>query len=207
VRLTLTGAGGVGKTRLALAVEEGLSGTFADGAFFVDLALVPSAIAGVLDVGEAARKPLVDSLTDHLRGRSSLLVLDNFEQVLDAAPLLARLLTACPALKLLVTRRAALRLSGEHELPVPPLALPDPNHLPDPEALSRHEAVTLFIQRARAARPDFRVTDASAPAVAELCARLGHRLGLLTGGARDLPARQRTLASSRRASSPPTARS
>ena len=175
----------------------------------------------MLEVGETAGKPLVESLAGHLRGRSLLLVLDNFEQVLAAAPLLAELLTACPGLKVLVTSRAALHLSGEHEFPVPPLELPDPKHLPDLETLSQYEAVTLFIQRARAARPDFQVTNASAPAVAELCARLdglplaielaaarvkllspqallarlGRRLNLLTGGARDLPARQQTLRS------------
>ncbi len=230
--LTLTGAGGVGKTRLALAVAEDLLGAFEDGAFFVDLApivdpaLVPSVIAGVLEVGETARKPLVESLVDHLRGRSLLLVLDNFEQVLAAAPLLAELLTACRALKVLVTSRAALHISGEHEFPVPPLELPDPKHLPDLEALSQYEAVSLFIQRARAARPDFQVTNTNAPAVAELCARLdglplaielaaarvkllspqallarlerarlASPLHLLTGGARDLPARQQTLRS------------
>jgi predicted ATPase len=223
--LTLTGAGGVGKTRLAIAVAGDVVDHFEDGAYFVDLApivdpaLVPSAIAGVLEVGETAGKPLVESLVAHLRGRSALLVLDNFEQVAAATPLVAGLLATCPALKVLVTSRAALRLSGEHEYPVPPLELPDPKRLPDPEALARYEAVTLFIQRARAARPDFEVTNASAPAVAELCARLdglplaielaaarvkllspqaplarlGRRLSLLTGGARDLPARQQTL--------------
>ncbi|MGE0545042.1 MAG: tetratricopeptide repeat protein [Dehalococcoidia bacterium] len=223
--LTLTGAGGVGKTRLALAIAEDLLADCEDGVYFVDLApiadptLVPSAIAGALDIGETARRSLIESLVDHLRGRSLLLVLDNFEQVLAAAPLLTDLLTACPKLKLLVTSRAALRLSGEHEFPVPPLQLPDPKRLPDLEALSQYEAVTLFIQRAQAARPDFQVTNASAPAVAELCARLdglplaielaaarvkllspqallarlGRRLTLLTGGGRDLPARQQTL--------------
>jgi predicted ATPase/DNA-binding CsgD family transcriptional regulator len=223
--LTLTGAGGVGKTRLALAVAGDLLATFEDGVFFVDLApivdpaLVSSVIAGVLEVGETARQPLVETLVDHLRGRSLLLLLDNFEQVLVAAPLLTDLLSACPALKVLVTSRAALRLSGEHEFPVPPLELPDPKHLPDLKALSQYEAVTLFIQRARAARPDFQVTSANAPAIAELCARLdglplaielaaarikllspqallarlGRRLDLLTGGARDLPVRQQTL--------------
>jgi non-specific serine/threonine protein kinase len=212
---------------LALAVAEDLLGTFEGDIVFVDLApivdacLVPSVIAGVLEVGETAGKPLVESLIGHLRGRSLLLVLDNFEQVLAAAPLLAELLTACPGLKVLVTSRAALHLSGEHEFPVPPLELPDPKHLPDLEALSQCEAVTLFIQRARAARPDFQVTNANAPAVAELCARLdglplaielaaarvkllspqallarlGRRLDLLTGGPRDLPARQQTLRS------------
>ena len=223
--LTLTGAGGVGKTRLALAVAEDLLDAFEDGVVFVDLApivdpaLVPSVIAGALEAGEAAGKSLTECLVDHLRGRSLLLVLDNFEQVLAAAPLLSELLTACPGLKALVTSRAALHLSGEHEFLVPPLELPDPKHLPDLEALSQYEAVTLFIQRARAAKPDFQMTNANAPAVAELCARLdglplpielaaarvkllppqallarlGRRLSLLTGGARDLPARQQTL--------------
>jgi predicted ATPase/DNA-binding NarL/FixJ family response regulator len=228
--LTLTGAGGVGKTRLALAAAGDLLASFSHGACFVDLApiadpaLVLSVVAGALDVSDAARKPLVESLVDHLHGRSLLLVLDNFEQVLAAAPLLADLLAASPALKVLVTSRAPLRLSGEHEFPVPPLELPDPRRLPDPERLSQYEAVTLFIQRARAARPDFHVTNASAPAVAELCvrldglplaielaaarvkalspqallARLGSRLSLLTGGSRDLPARQQTLRSTLR---------
>ena len=226
VRLvTLTGAGGVGKTRLALAVAEGLLDAFEDGACFVDLApivdpaLVLSVIARALEVTETGRKPLLASLMDHLRDRSVLLVLDNFEQVLAAAPSLARLLAECPALKLLVTSRAALHLSAEHEFPVPPLALPDPKRPPDPEALARCEAVSLFVQRAQAVRPDFQLTSANAPAVAELCARLdglplaielaaarvkllspqallarlGQRLSLLTGGARDLPARQQTL--------------
>jgi predicted ATPase/DNA-binding CsgD family transcriptional regulator len=223
--LTLTGAGGVGKTRLALAVADDLLGAFEDGVFFVDLApivdpaLVPSVIASVLPVSEAADKSLTESLMEHLCDRSVLLVLDNFEQILTAAPLVAELVSACPRLKVLVTSRAALRLSHEFEYPVPPLELPDPQHLPDLDALSQYEAVTLFIQRARAARPGFEVTNASAPAVAELCARLDglplaielaaarvkllspqallarltHRLNLLTGGARDLPARQQTL--------------
>jgi predicted ATPase/DNA-binding NarL/FixJ family response regulator len=228
VRLvTLTGAGGVGKTRLALAAAEDLLDAFEDGACCVDLApivdpaLVLSVIARALEVSETARKALLASLVDHLCDRSLLLVLDNFEQIVAAAPSLARLLAGCPALKMLVTSRAALRLSAEHEFPVPPLDLPDPKRLPDLEALSRYDAVTLFIQRARAARPDFQVTNASAPAVAELCARLdglplaielaaarvkllspqamlarlGQRLSLLTGGARDLPARQQTLRS------------
>jgi predicted ATPase/DNA-binding CsgD family transcriptional regulator len=223
--LTLTGAGGVGKTRLALAVAADLLDAFEDGVVFVDLApivdpaLVPSVIAGAIEAGEVAGKSLTECLVDRLGGRSLLLVLDNFEQVIDAAPLLSELLTACPGLKALVTSRAALHLSGEHEFLVPPLELPDPKHLPDLEALSQYEAVTLFIQRARAAKPDFQMTNANAPAVAELCARLdglplpielaaarvkllppqallarlGRRLSLLTGGPRDLPARQQTL--------------
>ena len=226
VRLvTLTGTGGVGKTRLALAVADDICETFEDGACFVDLApivdpsLVLSVIARALEVSDAARQSLLATLVDHLRDRSLLLVLDNFEQILAAAPSVARLLAECPALEILATSRAALRLSAEHEYPVPPLDLPDPRRLPDFDALSRSEAVALFVQRARAVRPDFVLTQANASAVAELCARLdglplaielaaarvkllppqamlarlGHRLGLLTGGPRDLPARQQTL--------------
>jgi predicted ATPase/DNA-binding CsgD family transcriptional regulator len=226
VRLvTLTGAGGVGKTRLALAVAEVLLAAFEDGVVFVDLAplvdpsLVPSAVATALEVNEVMDTPLLERLVDHLRDRSLLLILDNFEQVLTAASLPVRLVAVCPGLKVIVTSRAPLRVSAEHEYPVPPLDLPDLERLPDLATLSQYEAVTLFIQRARAARPDFQLTDASAPAVAELCARLdglplaielaaarvkllspqallarlGRRLSLLTGGARDLPARQQTL--------------
>jgi predicted ATPase/DNA-binding CsgD family transcriptional regulator len=233
VRLvTLTGAGGVGKTRLALAVAEDLLGSprstgqaFADGACFVDLApivdpvLVLSVIARGLEVSESGQKSLLASLVDYLRDRSLLLVLDNFEQILAAAPSLARLLAECPALAMLVTSRAPLHLSAEHEFPVPPLDLPDPKHLPELEVLARSEAVALFLQRARAVRPDFQLTNANAAAVVELCARLdglplaielaaarikllapqallarlGSRLSLLTGGARDLPERQQTL--------------
>jgi len=225
--LTLTGTGGVGKTRLALAVAGDVVDAFEDGAFFVDLApiidpgLVESAIARVLEVSELTQRPLIESLVDHLSSRSLLLVLDNVEHVLDAAPLVAGLLVACPTLKMLVTSRAALRLSGEHEFPVPPLELPTRSSRPDLEALARIEAVRLFVQRAHAVRPDFEVTPANAAEVAELCARLdglplaielaaarvkllspqallgrlGHRLSLLTGGPRDLPARQQTLRS------------
>jgi non-specific serine/threonine protein kinase len=225
--LTLTGAGGVGKTRLALAVAEDLVENFQDGVVFVGLApirqpeLVATAIAGSVGVGESANSPLVDCLVERLRGRALLLVLDNFEQVLGAAGLIDNLLADCPDLKVLVTSRAALRLTGEQEYPVPPLELPDPKRLLDIEELARYEAVRLFVQRARAARPDFELTAETAPAVAELCARLdglplaielaaarvkllpppallarlGQRLSLLTGGARDLPARQQTLRS------------
>jgi predicted ATPase/DNA-binding CsgD family transcriptional regulator len=226
-QITLTGAGGVGKTRLALAVAEDLLDAFEDGACFVDLApivdpsLVLPVIARALEIAETAHKPLLATLTDHLRDRSQLLILDNFEQILAAAPLLAQLLAACPALKILATSRAALHLAAEHEYPVPPLALPDPKRLPDLDALSRYDAVTLFVQRAQAVRPDFQVTSTNAAAIAELCARLdglplsielaaarvklltpqallarlGSRLSLLTGGAQDLPARQQTLRS------------
>ena len=184
--LTLTVAGGVGKTRLSLAVaadlaEDRSAGSeqgFADGVAFVDLApiadpvLVPSAIARALDIGEAAGRPLVERLVEDLRARSLLLVLDNVEQLLEAAPVVAGLLAACPGLKVLATSRAALRLSGEHEYPVPPLDLPDSRLASDPAALGRFEAVALFVQRARAARPDFALTAANAQVVAQLCARL-----------------------------------
>jgi len=159
--LTLTGTGGVGKTRLALAVAGDVVDAFEDGAFFVDLApiidpgLVESAIARVLEVSELTQRPLIESLVDHLSSRSLLLVLDNVEHVLDAAPLVAGLLVACPTLKMLVTSRAALRLSGEHEFPVPPLELPTRSSRPDLESLARIEAVRLFVQRAHAVRPDF----------------------------------------------------
>ncbi len=148
-----------------------------------------------------------------------LLVLDNFEQVVSAAVQVAELLPACPRLKVIVTSREVLHVRGEQEFPVPPLSVPDPKHLPDLVALSQYEAVALFIQRAQAARPGFQVTTANAPAIASICARLdglplaielaaarikllppqallarlGQRLQVLTGGARDAPARQQTL--------------
>ena len=226
VRLvTLTGPGGTGKTRLGLQVAADLLDRFEDGAFFVALApiadpgLVPSAIAQTLGVRDAGGRPIPDILKDYLRDKRLLLVLDNFEQILAAAPLVADLLGACPQLKGLVTSRAALRLRGEKEFPVPPLALPEPGRLPPAEGLSEYAAVALFLERARDVRPDFALADGTAAAVAEICrrldglplaielaaarirllspetmlARLERRLPLLTGGARDLPARQQTL--------------
>jgi predicted ATPase/DNA-binding SARP family transcriptional activator/class 3 adenylate cyclase len=223
--LTLTGAGGCGKTRLALQVAADLLDEFADGIIFVDLApirdpsLVLSTIAHTLGVREMGGTPLVDSLKAHLREKQLLLVLDNFEQVLPAATLVAELLAAASRLKVLVTSRAALRLNGEREFPVPPLAVPGPRQLPALEVLSQYAAVALFIQRAQAVKPGFAVTNENAPAVAEIChrldglplaielaaarvklfppqsllGRLGSRFTLLTGGARDLPERQQTL--------------
>ncbi len=223
--LTLTGPGGTGKTRLALQVAADALDDFEHGAFFVSLApitdpgLVLSTIAQALGVKETAGQPLIETLRDYLRDRSLLLVLDNFEQVLSAAPQVADLLSACPKVKALVTSRAALRLYGEHEFPVPPLTLPDPQRLPPPEGLTQYEAVRLFIERALSVKPGFVVTNENAPAVAEIChrldglplaielaaarirlltpqamlSRLERRLPLLTGGARDLPARQQTL--------------
>jgi predicted ATPase/class 3 adenylate cyclase/DNA-binding CsgD family transcriptional regulator len=225
--LTLTGPGGVGKTRLGLQIAAELLDDFRDGVYFVTLApineatLVISSIAQVLGVKEAGGQMLRETLQTYLRDKQLLLLLDNFEQVLDAAPLLASLLTAAPYLNLLVTSRAALHLSGEHEFAVPPLALPEPRYLPPAEMLSQYAAVALFIERAQAVKPDFVITNDNAPAVAEICsrldglplaielaaarskllsppallARLTSRLQMLTGGPRDLPARQQTLRS------------
>src|SRR5215208_3437059 len=223
--LTLTGPGGIGKTRLALQAAADLLDDFPDGTFFVPLAtltdaeLLLPAVAETLGVRETGDQPLGETLKDYLRERHLLLLLDNFEQVLGAAPAVTELLGAAPGLKVLVTSRTPLRLYGEKEYAVPPLSVPDVKHLPDLKTLSQYEAVRLFIERAKSAKVDFEVTDESAPAVAEICVRLdglplaielaaarikmlppramlhrlGSRLKLLTGGARDLPERQRTL--------------
>jgi predicted ATPase len=223
----LTGPGGIGKTRLGLQVAAELVGGYGDGICFVELApisdpsLVATRIAQVLGIADTSGRPPVDLLVERVRGRRLLLVLDNFEQVLDAASIVDDLLRSCPVLSILVTSRAPLKLPVEHELPVPPLAIPDPRRPCTPEALSQHEAVALFIERATAIRPGFAVTNANAPAVAGICAcldglplaielaaarirllppeallsRLGHSLDLLVGGRRDLPARQQTIRS------------
>ena len=176
--LTLTGPGGVGKTRLGLQVATDLRQDFAHGVYFVPLAtirdpaLVLSTMAQTLGVPEHADQVPLDSLKAHLRDKQILLVLDNFEQVLAAALALVELLTACPRLKLLVTSREVLRLSGEYEFPVPPLPVPDPRHLPPAVTLSQYAAVALFLQRALAVKPDFAITHENAPAVAEICVRL-----------------------------------
>jgi non-specific serine/threonine protein kinase len=226
VRLvTLTGPGGVGKTRLALRLAEDLAGDFPAGIAFVPLAsigesaLVPSAIAQTLAIREAGGRPLSEVLEAFLRGRRLLLVLDNFEQVVEAAPAVTALLVACPDLKALVTSRIALRVLGEQEFPVPPLALPDPERLPPVAELERTEAIALFVQRARAVRPDFVLTAETAPTVAHICrrldglplaielaaarskvlappalaARLTNRLEVLTSGPQDQPARLQTM--------------
>ncbi len=223
--LTLTGPGGVGKTHLALQVAAEVQADFADGACFVSLApiqdadlVLPTVVQALGLHSSSARAPL-EQLQAALRERHLLLVLDNFEQVVLTAPLLVELLAACPRLKLLVTSREVLRVRGEHEFPVLPLALPDPRHLPDHETLSRYGAVALFVERAREAAPSFRLTHTNAPLVAEICVRvdglplalelaaarlkllslqgllerLEHRLTVLGGGPRDLPARQHTL--------------
>ncbi len=223
--LTLSGPGGTGKTRLGLQVAADLLDTFPDGVWFVNLApisdpaLVMPTIAATLGIAEVAGQSLLDTLKWYLRDKQMLLVLDNFEQVLPAAPVVNDLLAAAPGLKVLVTSRALLGIYGEHDVAVPPLALPDLRRLPPLERLSQYEAVRLFIERAQAAKSDFAITGENAPAVAEICVRLdglplaielaaarirllppqallqrlSSRLKLLTGGRRDLPARHQTL--------------
>jgi predicted ATPase/class 3 adenylate cyclase len=223
--LTLTGPGGSGKTRLAIRAAGELTDSYADGVFFVALAplhdprLIPSTVADSVGARAEGGRPVQDILKEHLRELEVLLVLDNFEQVLAGAPLVAELLDVSPRLRVLATSREPLHVSGEQELPVPPLDLPEPGGSTAPDALERYEAVALFVDRAMAVDPDFRITDANALAVAELCRRLDglplaielaasrakllaaqaildrleHSLEMLTGGSVDLPARQRTL--------------
>jgi len=176
--LTLTGPGGVGKTRLALRAASAMGGEFAGGVWFVPLAqvgdpeLVARAILQTLGLGEADDLLPAARLSLYVRDQSLLLILDNFEQVAAAAPLVGDLLASCPALKVLVTSRGALRIEGEQEYPVPPLTLPDPGRLPPLEDLAAVPAVALFLHRARAVDPRAALTDENAAAVAELCARL-----------------------------------
>ncbi len=223
--LTLTGTGGVGKTRLALEIASTLQDDFADGSCFVPLAPVGDparvlgAIAQALGLWEAGELPLEEQVRAALRDRHLLLLLDNFEHLLEASPQLAALLTSCPHLSMLVTSRAALHLSGEQEFPVPPLALPDLTHLPEPQALAQLAAVRLFVLRAQAFQLTFELTAANARTIADICVRLDglplaielaaarikllpphtllkrleYRLSVLTGGSRNLPTRQQTL--------------
>ncbi len=223
--LTLTGPGGVGKTRLALQVATELTELFPDGIFMVPLAALDNpervvpAIAQTLSIGEVGDQPLLTLLKSVLKQKQLLLLLDNFEQVSDAAVQVADLLSACPKLKVLVTSQAVLHVRAEREFVVPPLAVPNPKRLPELVTLAQYEAVSLFIARAQVAKPDFQVTHANAPAVAGICARLDglplaielaaarikffapqillarleQGFAVLTGGARDLPARQQTM--------------
>ncbi|MCC7371953.1 MAG: tetratricopeptide repeat protein [Chloroflexi bacterium] len=223
--VTLTGSGGAGKTRLAIELAAQLLDSFVDGVRFVPLASVTDpeqvlpAIARVIDVREAADRPVIASLTDALRQQQLLLVLDNFEHVTGAAAGIATLLSTAHSVKVLVTSRAPLRLYGERTVTVPPLTLPDRRDSPTSAHLVQFEAVRLFVDRAQEARSDFALSDENAGDVAEICHRLDglplalelaaarirsmpprtmiqrmeRRLPLLIGGARDRPARQRTL--------------
>jgi predicted ATPase/class 3 adenylate cyclase len=238
--VTLTGPGGTGKTRLALQAAAQLLSEFPGGAWFVNLApvtdpaQVPSAIAQVLGVKETGSQSLVAALKEYLSQVRLLLVLDNFEQIVAAAPLLSDIISSARQLKILVTSRSRLQLTAEHEFPVPPLEVPSSedrvpsgtgevdSHHPAPGLpLTSYAAVRLFVERARAARPDFQIDDDNARAIAEICSRLDglplaielaaarikllapqamlgrlqSRLRFLTGGARDLPARHQTLRS------------
>ena len=223
--LTLTGPGGVGKTRLAQAIVQEVAEHFADGVVWVELApvgdhaLVVPVIAQTIGLRDSSERPAVEQLVGFLRQRALLLVLDNFEHLLDAALQLSSLLASCPRLQMLVTSRSVLHLSAEHDLPVPPLTLPPADEGISPTEAAVSEAVRLFIERAQAVRPDFRLTDTNADAVVAICQRLDglplalelasarlahlpltalqrrleHRLPLLTSGPRDLPARLRTM--------------
>jgi predicted ATPase len=229
VRLvTVTGPGGIGKTRLAVQVASELIERFPGGIHFVplsslnDAGLIASVIVQTLGIGEAGGKSPLELLKENLQDSlwaPMLLVLDNFEHLVQAAPTVAELLTVGFNLKIMVTSRAALHVYGEHEFPVPPLALPDLRSAPSVESLLQCHAVALFVQRARAAKPDFEPNYENARVIADICARLDglplaielaaarvkvlspssiltrlkSRLQLLTGGSRDLPQRQQTL--------------
>ncbi|MFN2526274.1 MAG: tetratricopeptide repeat protein, partial [Actinomycetota bacterium] len=223
--ITLTGPGGTGKTRLSLALSRELLPEFRDGVWIAWLAavedpmLVPSAIADALSLREETLRPLIETLKNHLADKEALLVLDNFEQILEAAPLVTELLQASPQLQIVVSSRAPLNVSGEQEYLVPAMSLPDPDHLPEVAAASDYEAIALFRERARAVKPAFELTADNLEFVAQICARLdglplalelaaarvkllspkqiaerlGSGLSLLVSSRRDLPARQQTL--------------
>ena len=223
--LTLTGPGGTGKTRLALSLGSEVLDRFPDGVYFVELApitdpqLVASVIGSTLRLGKEGHTPLLETLKSELRDRTALLILDNFEQVIDASPTVAELLRAAPHLKILVTSREPLRIAGEQEVPVAPLELPDLRRAQERvDELRAVDSVALFLQRARSVRPAFDLTPGNAAAVGQICARLDglplalelaaartrlfepgellaqldRNLSFLAGG-RDVDERQRTL--------------
>ncbi len=222
--LTLTGPGGTGKTRLALQVASEMMDDFADGVYFVDLAplsddaLVAKAVAAVIGVMGNPHEPLLDTLKRALTAREVLLLMDNFEHVIEAAPPVSELLAAAPRLKVLVTSREALHLSGEQEYPVPPLSLPSGDGL-SIQQITESEAVSLFVQRVQMILPRFEIDHDNAPAVVQICtrldglplaielaaarskllspqamlSRLDSRLTTLASGSRDAPQRQQTL--------------
>jgi len=226
--VTLTGAGGSGKTRLGLELCRELAGVFETRVFFValgsisDAAMVPATIAESVGIRETGGRPFLDLLKDYLRANEPspvLLLLDNMEHILAASAFVVELIETSRSLKVLVTSRAPLRVYGEYEFPVPPLALPDSRQMSSLPALAENPSITLFAQRAQAVKPDFQLTAENAPIVAEICSRvdglplaielaaarvkmlplsgiltrLESRLQLLTAGARDLPVRQQTL--------------
>ena len=222
--VSLTGPGGTGKTRLAVEVAAASADRFTDGAFFVPLAaitdpdlLLPT-VAATLGVREVAARSVRDSVVDYVSGRTMLVILDNFEQLIASAPTVAELLAAAPTMTVVVTSREPLRIAGEHEFPVPPLTLPDARSTANLDEMALIESVALFLDRTRAIRPGFELTAQNATAIAEICARLDglplalelaaarsrlfeppellarleRRLSFLAGG-RDVPERQRTL--------------
>ena len=223
--VTISGPGGVGKTRLAMQVATDLADAVADGVWFVPLAslrdslLVVPTIAQAVGLRDRGSSSLGASLQDWLQHRELLLVLDNFEQILDAGPDVMRLVSACPRVKLLVTSRAVLRVSGEHVFPLSPFPVPDTTLQQSLDGLAGWDAVRLFVARAHASRADFQLTERNAPAVADICrrldglplalelaaarvnvlspdamlSRLGNRLELLTGGPRDQEDRLQTM--------------
>jgi predicted ATPase/serine/threonine protein kinase len=223
--VTLTGAGGTGKTRLSLQVAADLLGEYEHGVWFIELAsvsnpeLVLPTIASTLKVKEFAGTSIEQTLHENLSKRNLLLVIDNFEQVVSAAPAIGRLLSAAPKIKVLTSSREVLHLRGEHDYPVPPLGLPESKRYQSAAVTAQYEAVALFIQHAQAANPSFELDEENASIVAEICTRLDglplaielaaarsrmlkpsmmleklkSRLNVLTGGARDLPHRQQTI--------------
>jgi len=222
--ITLTGPGGIGKTSLALSIAHDLQEAFADGVCFVPLASVDEPALVLLTIAETleqqtGNRPIFEIVQAFLHTRQFLLILDNFEQVVKAAPQLTDLLRTCPSLKLLVTSRETLHVQGEHEFPVPPLELPTLTNRHENAMLAQNDAMALFVRRVQDIKPDFRLTETNTPIVAEICvrldglplalelaaarikllpprlllARLSNSLQVLTGGRQDAPARQRTL--------------